>query len=482
MIRNKILLVAHSYPSQRLGGVELYTHRLAKEFLKQEQDVSVLYPLETKGLANPEISQEEYENIATYILKRDSLSEFIFNQSNLAMEQCFDDFLIKHKFDVIHFHHTINMPVSFIAVAKKHCKKVILTIHDFWFMYPRPHLYDYSGRKLIEQPMDIEYALKDLFGNKLDGASEDQIASYRTAISIRQESFKKILKYPDLITVPSEFVLNLYKKEELLTDDAQVINPGILSLEADGINGIISRDSIVFGYIGGINELKNIYSLVEAFKRVERKVELHIWGAAAGQHLENLNELIKDDLKIKYFGEYDLSQLGQILNSFDCVVIPSVIESFCFTVREALSLNKPVIASNVGGIVEVIEDGVNGLLFNPLSVEDIAASITKIAEDPSLIAKLQANIKQVKTIDLDAQDWITLYNTLKPKPDKSNSFGIGDIDLTEHINLNPQLKDHLEKINFYLAKGKKRLALRIIKEYFSDIQDYEKILKIVEES
>ena len=87
---------------------------------------------------------------------------------------------------------------------------------------------------------------------------------------------------------------------------------------------------------------------------------------------------IKNDTRIYYRGPYLPDQLIQILSEIDIVIIPSMIESFSFTVRESLSAYVPVIASNVGGIPEIIKHMENGILFDPTRIGELTAIIQNI--------------------------------------------------------------------------------------------------------
>jgi glycosyltransferase involved in cell wall biosynthesis len=73
----------------------------------------------------------------------------------------------------------------------------------------------------------------------------------------------------------------------------------------------------------------------------------------------------------------------------DLLIIPSLVhETFSLVAREALSAGKPVIASNVGALPEIIEHGENGFLFPAGDHHTLAGLLTKIAADPHMLSKL----------------------------------------------------------------------------------------------
>ncbi|MNP10683.1 N,N'-diacetylbacillosaminyl-diphospho-undecaprenol alpha-1,3-N-acetylgalactosaminyltransferase [compost metagenome] len=77
----------------------------------------------------------------------------------------------------------------------------------------------------------------------------------------------------------------------------------------------------------------------------------------------------------------------QLISNADIVVLPSLQDNLPFSIIESQSLGKPVIASRVGGIVEMIEDGVNGLLVEPGNALDLFEKLLKLVDDTILREK-----------------------------------------------------------------------------------------------
>jgi glycosyltransferase involved in cell wall biosynthesis len=82
-----------------------------------------------------------------------------------------------------------------------------------------------------------------------------------------------------------------------------------------------------------------------------------------------------------------------------CVILPSeCYENFPMSALEAFSLGKPVIGSNLGGITEIIDDNINGLLFTPGDRDDLAKKIANLLDNPDKTREMGVSA-QKKTVD-----------------------------------------------------------------------------------
>lgn len=79
-----------------------------------------------------------------------------------------------------------------------------------------------------------------------------------------------------------------------------------------------------------------------------------------------------------------VTNVPALLAATDICVIPSLQEAFSIVCLEAMSARRPVVASRVGGLMELIEDGATGLHFTPGSSRDLARSLSKLIDDPDL--------------------------------------------------------------------------------------------------
>jgi len=131
--------------------------------------------------------------------------------------------------------------------------------------------------------------------------------------------------------------------------------------------------------------------LFEALPRIKRQTSrpFVVWVAGAGgfeaAYREQVRSLGCDDV-VRFVGFR--KDAADLMAAADILVLPSVAEAFGLVLAEALYLGKPVIASRVGGIPEIVADGTDGILVSPGDSEALAAAICRLLDDGSLRARL----------------------------------------------------------------------------------------------
>jgi hypothetical protein len=94
---------------------------------------------------------------------------------------------------------------------------------------------------------------------------------------------------------------------------------------------------------------------------------------------------------------------GPILADLDVLVVPSKwIENAPFIIREAFAAGVPVVASNLGGMAEMVRHGVDGLLFPAGNAEALAVALKRMIDEPDLLDRLKSGIVRPMSIEDDA--------------------------------------------------------------------------------
>lgn len=131
-------------------------------------------------------------------------------------------------------------------------------------------------------------------------------------------------------------------------------------------------------YIGNINIEKGIQYLLEAVISLTERVSLTIVGD--GPLLE---EYKKKYPKINFIGRVAKNKIPEIINEHDVFILPTFVESFPNVLLEAMACAKPVIATKVYGIPEMIENNYNGILIPPKDTSAIVEAIVSLIDEPT---------------------------------------------------------------------------------------------------
>jgi len=106
-----------------------------------------------------------------------------------------------------------------------------------------------------------------------------------------------------------------------------------------------------------------------------------------------------------------------IMAEYDLIAVPSRwLETGPLVALEAFAASVPVLGANLGGIAELVRDGVDGILVVPDDAAAWAATIRRLAEDRHVIETLRAGIAPPRTMDAAADDMATLYARILPRP------------------------------------------------------------------
>jgi len=147
--------------------------------------------------------------------------------------------------------------------------------------------------------------------------------------------------------------------------------------------------------VARLEKVKGIEYLIKAMKELKIKdSKLLIIGE--GSERKNLENLVRErglENKVKFLGQIENEKVPQYLAIGDCFVLPSLKEGFGIAILEAQAVGLPVIATNVGGIPDIIKDGKTGILVPARNPEAIAKAIFKIYSQLSFAQKLVQNAK-----------------------------------------------------------------------------------------
>jgi len=449
----KIVQVIHGFPPYNMAGSEVYTYTLSRELAKKDE-VYVFHRIADPEREEYEMGCSEFDGIKIRTINNTFKDCASFEQTykNNIISEKFGSFLDEVQPHVVHIGHLTCLSTTLVEEAKKRGVPVVFTLHDFWLFCQLGQLLK-RDLSLCSGPKDSECArclapqlavqggvkkafeiMKKTIPNFHDGTRIGRIFramhlqyakifflfqnKAHVQIQKRTAHINEICSQVDLFIAPSKFLLEKFVEFGISRDRIIHYDYGFNTTLIDNLAKKISK-KVRFGYIGTIIPSKGVHVLLEAFNIINsQNVELRIHGKFLPYHsgYENypdyLRSLGKKD-NILWVGEYDHKDIAGILSEIDMIIVPSIWhENSPLTIHEAFMARVPVITSNIGGMAELVQDGINGLLFQVGDSKDLSKRMQMIIDNPDLIGRLKKNIKPVIPIESHALKIREVYRSL----------------------------------------------------------------------
>jgi glycosyltransferase involved in cell wall biosynthesis len=284
-------------------------------------------------------------------------------------------FITKQRIDVVHSWLWYSNVISYMATRLSRQAVWILAVHG----------------------IHINFGKRHAFVEKLTNAAADHITT--------------ISNYNHRI---------LLEEQRIDRDKVTVIYNGISTASDLGDSGTAGDMQIpgagkLVGCIANFGNEKGHNFLIEAMALVAEQVpDLKMLLVGDGPLRPQIEAEIADQGlwdRIVLLGRRD--DVPRLLTELDFTVLPSLLEGMPVSIIEAMAAGLPVVASNVGGIPEVVVDGETGLLVEPGQPELLAAAIVRLANDAELRAEMGAKayrrVEQVFGIDQSVKAYERLY-------------------------------------------------------------------------
>lgn len=239
----------------------------------------------------------------------------------------------------------------------------------------------------------------------------------------RHPSYKEVTQFSmqqsDGLTTVSEYLKERTNAEFDISREIRVI-PNFVDpqkfrrLEKDREQRIVCHSS-------NFRPLKRIPDIIKAFKMISQEINCKLILVGNGPERPKAEKLAKNlgiSNRVHFLG--NVKNVQEILGKSDLFLLPSEDESFGLAALEAMSCEVPVVASNIGGLKELISHGVDGYLIEVGDAEALAQYSLKILQDPRLQGEFGKNARQKVlekyTPDKNVPKYENLYNeTLKEK-------------------------------------------------------------------
>jgi glycosyltransferase involved in cell wall biosynthesis len=370
----KICIVSNLYNPFVLGGAEKFAERLAG-YLSQEHEVTVVTTSPNCGIwpsfesvdkiqiirFNPlNVYHTYYADQTSPILKPLWHGIDMWNPHSYVILK---RILTNLKPDVVHTNNLGGLSTSTFSAIKSQDIPHVHTLHDYQLLSP--------WSTLIRKGKTIQHF--NFFDKKY--------------ISVK----KRLCEHVSVVTAPSQFIINLHSQQGFFLKAMKKIIP--LAVEPnDALVTIKQHDLIDILYVGTLVHHKGVHVLIDAFKAIEAaNIRLHILGKGVAE--PELKIMASQDPRIAFYGYVSDDVRGDLYRKANIVVVPSIwYDNSPTVIRESFSFGTPVIGSDIGGIPELINDGVNGLLFEPGNVDELKEKLLTLCQNVGLLKSMEMNI------------------------------------------------------------------------------------------
>ena len=352
------------------GGLEQYLYQLFDELTKLGYNNLFLYG-ENSGEANlPSTIKPFYLEKITHN-NCDSLSEKL-----ISVEAIID----QEDPDLIFIHQVLNP--SLIDLLTR-MKPSIRFMHGFKFVCPEGKKFFKTKLAICPHPLSClcqprAFLYQCMPRNPLVGLP----------VILRSKKILEIHRKRSLVVVASEYMKTTLLNNGFNPDMITVI-PYFTHLPDDQIDPVADHEPVIFA-LGRIVFEKGIHHLLHAFAELRQSARLSI--AGDGPAINGLKALVRQlglSKQVTFLGWLSRETLRHHYRKSTMVVVPSIWpEPFGIVGIEAMAYEKPVVAFNVGGISDWLQDGVTGLLACPGDARDLSQKMSLLLEKPNMAAEM----------------------------------------------------------------------------------------------
>jgi GT2 family glycosyltransferase/glycosyltransferase involved in cell wall biosynthesis len=451
----RILLVAHGFPPGAMGGTEIYTHDLARALAARTGDEVGVFAREADAArADFDVRSDQRAAIGVTFVNNlfRTCRSFEETYRSPAIRRIGAAVLDEFRPDVVHVQHFTCLSTELVYEFAARRIPTIVTLNDYWLICHRGQLIDLDyqpcdgpypagcprcigapgvagavGYRAASLVRGLEARLPEAPAGWLRRARSMGQRAAEQAPGAADESAKRLAHMREIAGAVDHFLA------PSRTLRARFLDFGIpadrISYRTQGIDQTgfaeaarTTGDRLRVGFMGSLLVTKAPHLLLEAFAGLPQgSASLQIFGSYAGYHGDDRYRATLEPLiaatDLARFGPIAHAEVPSALASIDVLVVPSIwLENAPFVIREAFAAGVPVVASNFGGMAEMVEHERNGLLFQVGDAADLRRALQRLIDEPALLTRLRAGIPPVKTIQQDAAETREIYEQLVSRP------------------------------------------------------------------
>ncbi len=448
----RILFVVHDFLPAHPSGTEIHTAELGERLRARGHEVHVFTTEKDIGRLHLSLERRMWQGLVVHelvnnLFYRSFRETWDFPPAAAVFARLLDDI----RPDVVHFMHLLYLSSGCVEEAARRGIPVFFTLHDYWLQCARfgqlihadgsiCHTIDFARcgtclaqLKYSQTPLERGVArfvarVHALFGLDLAPlvrrvgarrptrpltAPDGRAHQMELGMAERDEGLRgRIVPHVRRFYAPSRFIRSRFLAWGIPEEKIEVL-PNAIDLRRfrEHARAPRSPDSPMrVAFIGTLAPHKAPHLLLEAWSRLGQEVRagatLTIFGPR--QHYPDYVAALERraaDLAARMGGALEPQNVARALREIDLLVIPSVwLENAPLTLLEARAARTAVLASDIGGMAEMVESGRNGWTFRSGDVEDLARHLRRLLADPGLLERLDFGGEPLRDLDRLAQD------------------------------------------------------------------------------
>ena len=395
----RVLAVNVFFWPQSFGGATIVAEELARR-LNARTDTEVFLFTSQGQLTDPPYTLLRYPDLSDKsdlqvigVRMPHNSGDAILSFDNPMMPACFDEVLSAVEPDVVHFHCIQGVSSSILQRCHARGIPFVVTIHDAWWLCQRQFMVREDGNYCWQTRIDLRVCEACIPG-ALHLHQRFTILQQRLSLAAR-------------LLFPSEFQRQLYLANDTKASLSLVNRNGVRPSRR--LRPARAAGVLRFGYVGGYDRVKGIHLIQKAFETLGRSdYELRLVDNTLNLGFRSMHvEGWKLTGKVSIVPAYQQDTMDAFFEAIDVLLFPSQWkESFGLTVREALLRDVWVIATDGGGTVEDIVNGVNGTVI-PLDGDskNLRAAVVSLLERPEQFSNYKNPFKNsIVTFDAQAKE------------------------------------------------------------------------------
>jgi glycosyltransferase involved in cell wall biosynthesis len=435
--RARVLQLPVAYLPWTIGGREVYAHHLSINLQASDWDVRVCIH-QNLNTREP-TGEHEHEGVPITVLPPlpgQDARRAVYGCAPSAVPG-FASLLKEFQPDIVHFHDfSVSANLLHLRLAQAAGARTLLTYHSPGQSCLQRSLL-YRGREVCDgvissvrctacrlgvsgMPETISELAAKVSLPFLKPEATNFLSRALTARAMTeqfQSAWAEMVERVDKIHIYADWVAEMMSANGIAPEKLVMLRTGGPWHKREPVHPTEqTSEKLRLVYLGRCDRVKGVHVLVEAIQRLPKDcpVEVAFWGPYwDGDYGKSLREMMSRDVRFLEPKIIPHADVNVALKGADLCIVPSLwLETGPLVVLEAFAAGVPVIGSRLGGIAELVSDGVDGRLFTPGDAAELAGIIRSLAEDREHLRALKRGIKQPRTMRDVAKEMAVVYEEL----------------------------------------------------------------------